>query len=85
MNIIQIQGECYLNVARVCVKFSRQKSWLYGLLKSDPTFPRPLRLGVSQMWAESELEAWMLKQSEAYAAPQARRPGRPLKLIALQS
>jgi len=84
MNDINIQGECYLNVARVCIKFSRKKTWLYDLIKSDPTFPRPMRLGVSQMWAESHLEAWMLRQSEAYEVPQARKPGRPLSRAAHQ-
>jgi predicted DNA-binding transcriptional regulator AlpA len=77
-------GECYLNVARVCNKFSRKKSWLYELVKDDPTFPKPLRLGVSQVWIESQLDQWMLMQSAAYKPPQPRKPGRPLKLVTPQ-
>ena len=68
-------------MARVCFKFSRKKTWLYDLIKRDPTFPRPLGIGASQLWAESELDTWFIQQSEAYVEPQERRPGRPLKLI----
>lgn len=44
-------------------KFSRQKSWLWDRLKSDPTFPRPLYLGPrAPVFLEHELDAWLEHQ-----------------------
>ncbi len=71
-NLFDGPADRYLSVARVCDKLSRKKSWLYKTLKTDPTFPRILRLGSRPLIVESELDAWVLLQ--AASAPTARKP-----------
>jgi predicted DNA-binding transcriptional regulator AlpA len=55
-------GTRYLSIARVCDKLSRRKTWLYDQVKKDPTFPRPLRINSRQVFAEPEVDAWVMNQ-----------------------
>jgi predicted DNA-binding transcriptional regulator AlpA len=40
-------------------KFGRRKSWLWQILRDDPSFPRPVRLNGRPLWIESELDAYI--------------------------
>lgn len=40
------------------------RSTLYEILKKDPTFPRPFKLGHRTFFVESELEAWLQSKVE---------------------
>lgn len=56
-------GAKCLTPKQTYTKFSRQKSWLWDLLKKDPTFPRPIYLGSrAPVFLEHELEAWLNDQ-----------------------
>jgi predicted DNA-binding transcriptional regulator AlpA len=41
------------------------KSKVIGLLRDDPTFPKPARIGSSLRWRESEIDAWLDAQFDA--------------------
>ncbi len=71
-HVISNPAPRYLSIVRVLDKLSRKKSWLYKTLKTDPTFPRVLRLGSRPLIIESELDAWVQLQSAS--APAARKP-----------
>jgi predicted DNA-binding transcriptional regulator AlpA len=60
-------GTRYINPKALCTKFSRGKSWIYDLMKKDPTFPRPLRVGNWPLWVEHEVDAWMARQPRGEA------------------
>lgn len=38
--------------------------WFYKLIK-DGAFPKPIKLGRSSRWLQSEVEAWMQERIEA--------------------
>ncbi len=44
-----------------------KSSFLYQLIKQG-AFPKPLKIGVSSRWRESEVQAWIAAQIEASAS-----------------
>jgi predicted DNA-binding transcriptional regulator AlpA len=36
--------------------------WLYRKLKSDATFPRPIKLGARNFWRVEAIEGWLKQQ-----------------------
>jgi len=71
-------GERYLSITRVCDKLSRRKSWVYEKIKSDPTFPFPVRIGGRQSFIESAIDEWVVlqNQDEQFQGQQKREGGR---------
>jgi prophage regulatory protein len=44
----------------VMAKLARRKSWLWGKVKNDPTFPRPIHYGPrATVFIEQEIDAWL--------------------------
>lgn len=43
----------------VCYAISLGKSSLYDLMKNDPTFPRPVKIGARSRWSEARVMAWI--------------------------
>lgn len=43
----------------VCHAISLGKSSLYDLMKTDPTFPRPVKIGARSRWSEAKLLDWI--------------------------
>ncbi|MXX26937.1 MAG: AlpA family phage regulatory protein [Caldilineaceae bacterium SB0668_bin_21] len=49
----------FLRLPQACQFLGIGRSALYKLLKTDPTFPRPVTIvGAAQGWRVSELEQW---------------------------
>jgi predicted DNA-binding transcriptional regulator AlpA len=59
-------GRRYLSLRRLCDKLSRGRTWIYCTLKNDPTFPRPIRLGAWQVFAEDQVDEWIAKQAQRH-------------------
>ena len=67
-------GTRYLPVPAVCEKLGRRRTWLYERLKSDPSFPKPVRLGGTRLaFDEAQIDAW------------ARGAGAPATAVEVQS
>lgn len=41
---------------------------IYGLVKSDPDFPKPIKQGSSTRWSEKEIDGYVEKLKESRAA-----------------
>ncbi|WP_422528339.1 helix-turn-helix transcriptional regulator [Serratia fonticola] len=57
-----------LNDKMVCMTFITEftgltDKWFYKLIK-DGAFPKPIKLGRSSRWLQSEVEAWMKARIE---------------------
>lgn len=48
-----------MTVKDVCRTLGISRSTLYARLDSDPSFPRPLKIGGLTRFREDELEAWL--------------------------
>lgn len=57
MEVLLLQEE-----VRSRLKISR--SHLYGLRSTDPSFPRPIKLGRSARWRAADLDRWIVEQAE---------------------
>ncbi len=47
-----------LKLCQVCEKISMSRSWVYRAMKLDD-FPTPLKIGVSSVWVEREVDDWI--------------------------
>lgn len=52
-----------LNATRKRLDVSRPT--IYRLLRRDPTFPRPIKIGSRTLFAVHEIDAWMQAQAAA--------------------
>lgn len=49
----------YLTAAQVRLRYgNKSDSWLWRLLHSDPSFPRPIYLRKKRLFVEAELDAY---------------------------
>ncbi len=47
-------------MACLTVILGRSRQGIYGMLRRDPTFPKPVKMGTYAIaWHRSEIEAWM--------------------------
>jgi len=54
-----------LNVNEVAAKLGSSDQFVWIKVRTDPTFPRPLKTGPkSTRWLEHQLDAWLLAQLE---------------------
>lgn len=52
----------YISPTSAARKFDRGRSWVWGKVKSDASFPRPVYLDPkSPVFIEAELDAWALR------------------------
>ena len=55
-----------LRPQQVCERLGCGKTQLYELVKSDPTFPKPIQLSKKWcFWYECEIDAWTIKNRRA--------------------
>lgn len=62
-----ILNDQFVNMAFITKLTGLTDKWFYKLIK-DGEFPKPIKLGRSSRWLESEVEAWLqarIKQSRA--------------------
>lgn len=60
-----ILNDQFVNMAFITKLTGLTDKWFYKLIK-DGEFPKPIKLGRSSRWLESEVEAWLqarIKQS----------------------
>ena len=55
----------WLSLAEVRRRLGAGESTIYRLMRRDPTFPRPAKLGTFNRWSAKELAAWMEARLEA--------------------
>lgn len=56
-------GTRYLSAAKVCEKVGRKSTWLYRTMADDKSFPKPIRMGLSPVWIESDIDRWVIGQA----------------------
>lgn len=62
------EAHTLLTAAEVCARLSIARSTLYELMKADPTFPRPLKLGAKAIrFRASDVAAWIDAQAATAA------------------
>jgi predicted DNA-binding transcriptional regulator AlpA len=55
-------------------RLKRGKTWLYGRIKSDPSFPRPFYLGPKEpRFFQHEVDAWLESKAVESRTEPARR------------
>lgn len=62
----------YLSIKRTLEKLCKQKSFLYSIQKSDPTFPRKVVIGKTPAFIEQDIDAWVMENTKRAAVP--RKP-----------
>lgn len=59
----------YLSVMDVARRYSVHRLTPWRWLKTDPTFPKPVKLGaMTTRWRRSDLDAWETAKAESPAA-----------------
>jgi predicted DNA-binding transcriptional regulator AlpA len=53
-----------LNARTVAARLAVSRPLIYVLIR-EHGFPKPLKLGGRRVWLESEVDAWLLRRSEA--------------------
>ena len=48
----------YITIKDVCSRIGFSRSWVYNKLSTDK-FPKPLHIGCSARWLESDINQWM--------------------------
>lgn len=51
----------FLKVEEVCGRIGVEKSKLYQMIRAGD-FPKPIKLGVSSLWADITVRDWQLKK-----------------------
>jgi predicted DNA-binding transcriptional regulator AlpA len=60
---------------QIAEKLSCSKAYIYVLLKKDPTFPRPMTIGLGMdsprgvRWVEEEITQWLLTRKNIEVNP----------------
>lgn len=55
--------------ADVCAQLRKGKTWLWGRLKTDKSFPRPFYLSPREpAWLQHEIDAWITAQAATRGA-----------------
>ncbi|WP_322065884.1 helix-turn-helix transcriptional regulator [Burkholderia ubonensis] len=63
MSSLQITG---LRVPKVALKIGASERTVWHLSKTDPNFPKPIRLTSKlTVWREDELDEWIAKRAAA--------------------
>lgn len=54
-----MQSRTYLSDTEVAARYGNHRSWTWRKVKSDPTFPKPMKFSPGcTRWRISEIEAW---------------------------
>ena len=48
-----------LTIEAVCNVISMAKSSVYELVRLDPSFPKPIKIGNRSRWSEAQMLAWI--------------------------
>ncbi len=55
----------FATTADVCAQLRRGRTWIWGRLKTDKTFPRPIYLSPREpSFLQHEIDAWITAQAE---------------------
>jgi predicted DNA-binding transcriptional regulator AlpA len=55
-----------LNIEQAAAAIGFSKMTLRRVMKSDPNFPRPVKIGLRRVaWIKSELDAWLMSRPRA--------------------
>lgn len=59
-------GETYYSIYQLSVRYGIHRSTLWRWVKTDPTFPQPVKLSRGcTRWKLSEIEAWDASKANA--------------------
>lgn len=56
--------DCLVDMAFITAYTGLTDKWFYKLIK-DGEFPKPIKLGRSSRWTESEVKSWLQQRIEA--------------------
>lgn len=63
-NAIPLMNDKMVDMTFITELTGLSDKWFYKLIK-DGAFPKPIKLGRSSRWLQSEVEAWMQERIEA--------------------
>jgi predicted DNA-binding transcriptional regulator AlpA len=54
-----------VDIETICELLHVSRSWIYQMIKRDPTFPRLFKIGARQYMKLSDLQSWVEQRARA--------------------